>query len=76
MNEKITLITKVARTMTNPNPSNKLPRGREETHRYLLHFPKVLWNRMISHGLTWGTIRKFVIEAVTEKLDREEARRK
>ena len=57
------------------NPSKKLPRGTEETHRYLMLFPKTLWKRMIDFGLTWGSVRKFLIEAVTEKLDREEKKR-
>jgi hypothetical protein len=59
------------KTMIKNAPAKQLPRKRENTHGFLIHFPKELWNRMIEHGLAWGTVTKFIVDAVTEKLDRE-----
>lgn len=50
----------------------KLPREDEvPTHRFVLHIPLPIYNRMIGEGgLTWGKVTKFILAAIVEKLDR------
>lgn len=42
-----------------------------EKHRHLLQIPMPVWERMLNEGgLTWGKVTPFILEAITEKLDR------
>ena len=59
-----TVMTPRKTKLPNPAPS-------PAKHNLLLHIPMSLWSRMIKEGgLTWGTVTKFILEAITEKLDR------
>ena len=63
-------------TMTKKkNPIPRLqprPKAERQTHLFPVHFPLPLWIRLVKHLKVWGRVTKFVVDAVTEKLDREE----
>lgn len=62
-------------TMTKKKPLPRLqprPKAQRETHAYQVFFPLPLWIRLVKHLKIWGKVARFVIEAVEEKLDREE----
>jgi hypothetical protein len=51
----------------------KLPKGDAKTpvHPHLLNIPLDLYERMITKaGLKWRKVTPFIVEAITEKLDR------
>lgn len=50
-------------------PTQTTPRA--DRHSFPLHIPLTLWERMIKSGaVSWGTTTNFILEAITEKLDR------
>ena len=40
-------------------------------HGFMLYIPIPLWTRMIRAGIKWGMATQFIIQAITEKLDRD-----
>lgn len=56
-----------------PPRKSKLPAAEPSPpkHRLVLHIPLPLWSRMIREGgLVWGAVTPFILEAITEKLNR------
>jgi hypothetical protein len=49
--------------------------NRAEVHRFVLHIPLALWARMVK-VLMWGETTKFILDAITEKLDRMDQEQK
>jgi hypothetical protein len=53
---------------------NKLPRNTKpkDKRQFHLEIPDDVWQRMVEEaGVTWGRTTKFILEAITEKLDRQ-----
>lgn len=60
--------------MPNKVKKARLPRIAEAgpRHRFLLLIPIALYNRMIEeHGLRWGKMTPFILQAITEKMERD-----
>lgn len=52
-------------------------RGITPKKNFLLSIPLKLWERMLKEGgVSWGTTTSFILEAITEKLDRMKENKK